>query len=200
MAKNGKTDSAKLISPDDLESILTELEKLCTNSKVALRNYTITVLLADMGLRVGELVCLQMSDILQASELVTALRIRSEIAKYNIERIVPLTPRARGALHQYVNENRQLLLPTALYVFPGRDSHAMHLSVRQVEYMIGKTSLSAIGRQITPHCLRHSFATRLMQTAPMPVVQELMGHANLSSTQVYSHPTTQDLFDAIGNL
>lgn len=198
--KNSKMDTAKLIGPEELKSLLDHVAYKCLISKVSLRDYTIIVLLADCGLRVGELVALEISDILQASELVIALRIRSAIAKYKIERLVPLSKTVRGSLHQYLKDHPHLLNPKNVYLFPGRGSHPCPLSVRAVELMIARESLSSIGRSITPHTLRHSFATRLIQTTPLPVVQELLGHRNLSSTQVYVHPTTQDLFDAIDKL
>ena len=200
MVKNSKMNSAKLISPEELETILAYLENKMKHSQTSLRNYTIILLLADAGCRVGECVRLEISDILQGSDLVMALRIRSAIAKYKIERIVPLSNRLRGSLHQYLNSDCNLVLLPNLYLFPGSKTLGTYLSVRQVENIVGSISLAAIGRSITPHTLRHSFATRLIQTTPLPVVQELLGHRNLSSTQVYVHPTTQDLFDAIDKL
>ena len=200
MSKNSKMDTAKLISDDDLETMLKHLEKKCVSSKVSLRNYAILLLLADAGCRVGEVVALEMTDILQASELVLALRIRSEIAKYGIERIIPMSKRLSGSLHQYIRAFPTLLNEKNFFLFPGARSLSSHLSVRQVEYLLRKLSHTCLGRVITPHALRHSFATRLIKTTPLPVVQELLGHKNLSSTQVYVHPTTKDLFDAIDKL
>jgi site-specific recombinase XerD len=195
-----KIDTANLVSRDDLERMLVWHEKNSVHLKAYLRDYTILLLLGDAGLRVGELVQIETDDIIKPTCLVTSLLVRAEIAKYNIQRIVPLSRRLRGALYQYATESNLYKLPARKWVFPGRLKLNTHITERQIQNITARIGTSALGRQIHPHMLRHGFATHLQRTTPLPVVQRLMGHRNLSSTQVYCHPDEKDLFDAIQTL
>lgn len=168
------------------------------HSKRRLRNWTMALLMVDAGLRVSEVCHLLISDLVLLDEPVKSLCIRSEIAKRSHERIIPLTPRTQTALVLCIKR----LWPTEpvhtrLWAFwscnPNRP-----ISTRQVERIIKQNSLIAIAREIHPHILRHTFATRLMRVTNIRVVQELLGHKNLSSTQVYTHPNGEDLQNAIG--
>ena len=71
------------------------------------------------------------------------------------------------------------------------------VSVRQVERIIAMHSFLAFGTRIHPHILRHTFATRLMACTSMRNVQVLLGHKNIQTTQIYTHPNNQDLKSAI---
>ncbi|GAJ04418.1 unnamed protein product [marine sediment metagenome] len=74
------------------------------------------------------------------------------------------------------------------------------LTVRQVQRIITFAGKLSMGRNIHPHLLRHTFATRLMRNTSMAVVQQLLGHTNLSSTQIYTHPNGEDRKKAIDSL
>ena len=74
------------------------------------------------------------------------------------------------------------------------------LSTRQVERIIRAAALKCLGRPVHPHALRHTFASRLMRKTNARIVQELLGHKNLSSTQIYTHPNGEDLKDAINQI
>lgn len=163
----------------------------------AVRDYTMTLIMLDAGLRVSEVTKLLISDLIIQGEPVTNLCVRTAIAKRKHERLVPLTERLRYQISQ-MQEIVWLALyyPTTDYAFR-TPWHGAALTPRQVQRILAAASLAAIGRAIHPHVLRHTFATRLMRLTSTPVVQELLGHTHLSSTQIYTHPNEDDKKKAI---
>ncbi len=149
--------------------------------------------LYSTGIRVSELVGLQVTDLDLTGE---ALKVRG---KGNKERIVPLGSHAIAAVRRYLD------MLTQDVKFAARDSgplfvnkHGGRLSSRSVRRKLDKY-LKQVGLDpsISPHTLRHSFATHLLDNgADLRSVQELLGHQSLSTTQVYTHLTTQRVQDA----
>lgn len=165
-----------------------------------LRNYTIGLLMLDAGLRVGEVAALLVTDLKTDNGPVNSLVVRAEIAKGGRERVIPTTQRLRRAIekmssHFWVSP---AYVPV-MYSFYSK-SPPIPLTTRQIERVIRCASVVALGRNIHPHQLRHTFATRLMRTCNIRIVQELLGHANLSSTQIYTHPDQQAKTEAIEQL
>ncbi|MBA7649969.1 Tyrosine recombinase XerC [subsurface metagenome] len=164
------------------------------------RNYTIALLMLDAGLRVGEVVQLRQNQLWFADAAVGALTIEKDQAKNKHERTIPITMRLDAAIHLMHRQWWAQLAhssPThAFYqIVPSRP-----LGTRQVRRIITSAGKLSIGRDIHPHILRHTFATRLMRNTSMPVVQGLLGHTNLSSTQIYTHPNGEDRKKAIDSL
>lgn len=170
------------------------------NSRVRQRNYTMTLLMSDAGLRVGEVVRLKIKDLLLNGEPVKAVFIPVEITKGDMDRLVPLSERLREAI--------QKMLETWWESYPeSPDDFCFytqykntHLSVRQVQRIIEQTSVECLGRAIHPHVLRHTFASRMMRVTNSRVVQQLLGHKNITTTQIYEHPNGDDLTKAISAL
>jgi len=155
------------------------------------------VLMLDAGLRVGELVRLHQLDLAFADSISTSVLISADISKSRFERVVPLTSVAISAIRHMV----EFFWCTGN---PSPDSFAFYqvdplkpLTTRQVERIIRSAAMDAFNRPVHPHVLRHTFATRLMRTTNTRIVQKLLGHRRLSSTQVYTHPTQEDLQVAI---
>lgn len=154
-----------------------------TSTSLGLRNRAIIEVLYAAGLRVSELVGLDVADVHLAQGYVRVL------GKGGKERIGLLGRPAVRAAKAYLDVGRPALLGE-------RQSHALwlnhrggRLSVRGVAMMLDKTGQQAgIRTHVSPHVLRHSFATHLLDGgADLRVVQELLGHANLVTTQVYTH-------------
>lgn len=171
-----------------------------TSFRKGLRNYTMALLMLDAGLRVGEVVALQMSDLYYGGVPVENVTIRAEISKNKTERVVPLSERVRNAL---------VTLWTECSYFADRSSteyiftiwlRNKPLTTRQVERIIRAAAIRSIGRPIHPHILRHTFATRLMRKTNARIVQELLGHSQMSSTQIYMNPNSDDLKKAIDSV
>lgn len=163
----------------------------------SIRNYTIALLMLDAGLRVGEVVKLRQNDLIIAGEPVASILIREAISKNKQARTIPVSQRLRGMIF-----GMHKLWWSEDGISHGRMAfHNAHritpLSVRQVQIIIKEAGRSAIGRNIHPHILRHTFATRLMRQTNIRVVQQLLGHKSISSTQIYTHPNSEDLTNAI---
>jgi len=154
----------------------------------------------DAGLRVGEVVKLRLYDFVAGNAMADSLRIRENVAKCGIERIVPLTKRLKAAILSFYREELENCHDSGRYAFASSASASGHLSTRQVEKFVGRVSAVALGREITPHQLRHTFADRAAAVCQPHVVQELLGHKNLSSTQVYVNANSQQCRAAIDEM
>ena len=146
-------------------------------------------LLYATGLRVSELVALKIRDVnLDAGYLLT-------LGKGSKERLVPVGESARTAVTEYLALARpgKDRSGSCEYLFLSRLGSAM---TRQAFWnMIKKRALEGgIGKNISPHTLRHSFATHLLENgADLRSVQLMLGHADLSTTQIYTHVTRERL-------
>ncbi|MEW6375701.1 MAG: tyrosine recombinase XerC [Thermodesulfobacteriota bacterium] len=161
-------------SPDDSSEKSSEEAK---NKK--LRDRAILELLYSSGLRVGELVSLNLN------QLDLDLGIVKVMGKGKKERIVPVGMKAGEALKAYLEEREEINGEGPLFVNP----RGGRLTARSVGRLIKKyTKRSGIFRKISPHSLRHTFATHLLDAgADIREIQEMLGHASLSTTQRYIH-------------
>lgn len=153
------------------------------DTPLGLRDRTMLEVLYATGLRVSELVALQMIELSMVDSLV---RVMGKGAK---ERLVPLGEEARAWLVRYLAEARPVLLGgrASDAVFPTQRGTGM---TRQMFwYLIRRYALQAgIMAPLSPHTLRHAFATHLLNHgADLRVVQVLLGHADISTTQIYTH-------------
>ncbi len=149
------------------------------------RDRALVELIYASGLRVGELVKIDLGDIdLDAKEI----RV---LGKGSKERVVLIGKQAQAALISYLNEARPKLLggKKTKALFLNRDGE--RILKRRVQKIIEEyAKLAGIEKGVHPHMLRHTFATHLLDGgADLRVVQELLGHSSLSSTQVYTHVT-----------
>lgn len=166
------------------------MEKPDTASPLGQRDKAILELLYASGMRISEIVNLKLADIdFSQSEVLV-------FGKGSKERIVLIGSYAKQALKSYIDEGRNRLLKGRIgikNVFVNRSGGK--LTSRSVERMVGGYARSAgINKRVTPHTLRHSFATHLLEGgADLKVVQELLGHSSLSTTQIYTHLTKEKL-------
>lgn len=197
------TEALQTLSHEESELLLYAIRNRYTTEpqqRKAVRNYCMAVLMLDAGLRVGELVGLHYIQLWYADCPLGALSIKTEKQKLTTHRTIPVTER----IHNSIIEMqwlwwKELKFYSTAYAFFNTQETAP-LTTRQVERIINTAARQSIGRPIHPHVLRHTFATRLMKTCPIRVVQQLLGHASVSSTQVYQHPNSQDLQQAIDTL
>jgi len=156
-----------------------------------LRDLTALLLMGEAGLRVGEVAGLAWVDIRWGDEWLRAVRVRPEVAKGGRERLVPVSARLRQVL-AVLWEIRGRLgcradVMSVLTNLRGRGP----LTVRQLERVVGVAGKAALGRPVTPHMLRHTFATRLLSVTDLRTVQECLGHASVRSTEIYTHVTEE---------
>lgn len=166
-------------------------ERLC------IRNYCMALLMLDAGLRVAEACNLPRTSLLFAGLPANAVVVTAKVAKNHVERTVPMSGRLQDALCEMNDVWWRNDPPSSGHYAFYRLFATRPLSTRQVERFIRSAALAAFGRPAHPHQLRHTFATRLMKRVNIRIVQELLGHKDLSSTQVYTHPNNQDLKAAI---
>lgn len=193
----------KTLTPLECSQLLRYLQQPNNSdipSRVYHRNYTMTLLMLDAGLRVGELIKLRQDQLWFMDGPVGSLIIEKDQAKNKNERTVPVTLRVHDAIERmhYNWWIRGNIIGTR-YAFYKTNSQ-YPLTARQVQRIIKSAGQLSISREIHPHILRHTFATRLMSKTSMRVVQELLGHKNISSTQIYTHPNNTDLQEAIDSL
>ncbi len=177
--------------PDVLDRAEVEalLEQPCNNTPIGLRDATMLQLLYATGLRVTELVELPLSGLHLRAGYV---RVRGKGGK---ERIVPTGDRALAMLVRWLTDGRPEMDPTgaAPTVFVSRLARPM---TRQTFwYRVRHHSRAAgISKKVSPHKLRHSFATHLLEHgADLRVVQLLLGHADIATTEIYTHVANERL-------
>lgn len=167
------------------------LEAPDTTDVLGLRDRTMLETLYASGLRVSELIKLQLSQVNLRQGVVRV------IGKGNKERIVPLGEEALEWLGKYLRESRPRLCRKRPndYLFTTRSERAM---TRQAFWYVVKrhANNANIQKNLSPHTLRHSFATHLINNgADLRVVQMLLGHSDLSTTQIYTHVARERLKD-----
>ena len=153
------------------------------NSKFCL----IAAFLLNTGLRIGELCKLELRDF-QGS----ILKVRAEISKTKKERIIPLNSVAREIARAIKSEKR----------FLSGDTTFIDVSARRIQQVFKEAS-QALGLDVncTPHVLRHTFATRLVERGVSTrVIQELLGHQTLTSTQIYTGVSIDVMREAVNSL
>jgi len=190
----------KVLTP---EQILKLKEFLGCEKKGIIANYLhqrsrlLITLMLEAGLRVSEAVHLLVTDVWVEGESVVSLRVRAEISKTKTERIVPTTDYLRIVIRIFFDAREKLSSFRRPTETAQNFACVGKISVRQVERIVAKTCLTAFGVAVHPHALRHTFATRLLQVSDIRIVQQLLGHKSITSTQIYTHPNQSDLEKAI---
>ena len=167
----------KAIPPDDVSRLL---DAPAGDDPAALRDRAILELLYGAGLRISELVSLDLDDVDLPQRAVRAF------GKGAKERIVPIGRAAAAAVDAWLVRGRPGLAPTVPALVTNLRGRRL---TRQGAWRIvkGHAEVAGLADRVSPHTLRHSFATHLLDNgADVRVVQELLGHANLNTTQIYT--------------
>lgn len=168
----------RVLSEDEMG----ELIRLPEGEKMALRDRTMLELLYATGLRVSELIRLKKGDINLDGGFVVAMGKRSK------ERIVPLGSYSRDAVKAYLDVER----PQGQYLFPNRRGGM--ITRQAVWKIIRKYGVRLLRGKVSPHTIRHTFATHLLEGgADLRSVQVLLGHEDISTTQIYTHVDSKRL-------
>jgi len=171
-----------------VDEVFVLVEKPKDKGRLGLRDRAILELLYSSGLRVSELTEIHLNDLNLNSSLVKVL------GKGGIERIVPLGSKAVEAIKNYL-EKRIDLKPNVDYLF--LNFRGSKLSERSVARIVKKYAISSgIPKNVSPHVLRHTFATHLLgDGADLRAIQEMLGHKNLSTTQRYTHASIEKMME-----
>lgn len=208
--KKVKFNPFKIISSPKLDKTLPdflhqeEIDELFVNNEkrtdfLSLRDAALLELLYASGLRVSEIVNLKLDQISPST------RIIKVTGKGNKERMVPYSVECKNALDKYINECRKDIIeknklendPEALFL----NARGEKLTTRGVEYIL-KSIEKKIGMELDlhPHKMRHSFATHLLdEGVDLRVIQEILGHESLETTQVYTHISTSKMIESYQN-
>jgi len=180
-----------ILSVDEIESIIESID-LSTNE--GQRNRAMLELLYGSGLRVSELINLCISDINFNENIIII------IGKGNKQRLVPLGDIAKKQMLLYLKHIRphiNIKKEAEDVLFLNRRGGKIS---RQMVFIVIKNQVESLGihKKISPHTFRHSFATHLVQNgADLRVVQQLLGHVSITTTEIYTHLNTDDLRDSI---
>lgn len=171
----------QVLSVQEIETILSTVD---TTNNLGKRDLAILEILYSGGLRVSELCDLKLTDLLLDAEMIRVT------GKGNKQRLVPLGPKALQCLNDYYKVVRPGLArknQNSGRIFLSRNGKPL---TRMMVWIIIKkyVALTNIKKDISPHTFRHSFATHLLEGgADLRAVQEMLGHADISTTQIYTH-------------
>ena len=165
-----------------------EVERLLNFKAVKYEDFLDKVILEVLyssGLRVSELVNLKKKNIDFEEEMIKV------IGKGQKERMIPIGSKALDSINRYINVKPNQNISSNFFI----NKKCKNVNIRYIQRMIKKRCVSVgIHKDITPHTLRHSFASHILQSSGnLRVVQELLGHSNINTTQIYTHLDWQNL-------
>lgn len=168
-----------ILTTEETDRLLSQPKE---NSPKGLRDKAMLELLYATGIRVSELISLKLTDVDLSTGYITCVDAHKE-------RVIPITPVAKDTLVRYIREGRPQLVKdeNSVWLFTNCSGEAMS---RQGFWKLIKSygKRAGIESEITPHILRHSFAAHLVCSgADLKIVQEILGHSDISTTQVYAH-------------
>lgn len=155
------------------------------------RNRTICSLMIFCGLRVGEVCSLNWGDVMQSGFILNSIYIRAINSKTGVPRHMPIPAPCKDALEDYQKKF------AAVYDASGPTDPLFitlnakgRICPRDIQHFIDLMTKNALGVKYSPHTLRHTYADRLLASTNIRVVQMLLGHKSLASTQIYTHPNS----------
>ena len=173
------------LSMDEIDKLL----DIDVNDPFQARNKAILELMYATGLRISEVISLEFKNI-DFEECIVRV-----MGKGSKERIVPINDYALNALNTYLEEYRPLMIKNEVNNYLFLNNHGKQMTRQGVFKMIKAECLKkGITKDISPHTIRHTFATHLLENgADLRIIQELLGHSDISTTQIYTHLTNDEL-------
>ena len=194
LAKQKNDDNISFMEIHEVEMILKIPD---TKTKIGLRDRAILEVFFSSGMRISELISLNVDQMsfLRDKDSQKTFEL-SIVGKGKHIRTIFISPRAAGWIRAYLASRRDNENPLFIN-FRSKNTESKRLSARHIQIMISKYArLAGLSKKITPHTLRHSYATDLLSHgADLRSVQELLGHKNVATTQVYTHITNKRLRD-----
>jgi len=169
-----------------------------TAKKENFRNFVMISLALSTGLRNNEICGLTVELIRCFSIVPTILSLPGTIAKGGTPREIHLKPDTRELLDQFLawKDNFGEDTNPDSYLFVSQNAHNQ-LNPRDFQRIVSGISQRAIGRKIHPHVFRHTFATHLLRISNLQIVQIALGHKNIQTTTIYTHPSTNEISQAV---
>ena len=187
LVSNPKLDKKlpKYLSYEDIEKLLNAFDN---NNYIGLRNSTILEMLYSTGIRVSEITNIEINDISLSTKTIKI------IGKGNKERIAYFGTKCYNLLNLYLkNSYPKININNLDYLFLSKTGKK--INDREIRTIVDSAAkIAGIDMKISPHVLRHTYATHMLsEGADLRSVQELLGHENLSTTQIYTHLTNEKI-------
>ena len=181
-----------VLSGPEVAALLTGLEKCSTRDQLLIR------LMLQCGLRVGEVSALNVEHVWRGGYVHPAINLVQATTKGHKARFVDIPGPVVQLIQDYI---LQLFVgdsspPPSSPLFVGL-KRGDRLGVSGIGRIVTAISIAALGRSIHPHVLRHTYATILLKYTNIKVIQQLLGHANLATTEIYLHPNSEDCKTAV---
>jgi integrase/recombinase XerD len=178
----------KILDADEVQRMFVEAEdRAASGAAIPVRNLALLELLYGSGLRASELVTLPRGALRKGQPF---LILRGKGAK---ERLVPISSRAEGAVERWLEH----VPGKSLWLFPSGKSHLSRVRLFQIVRQMAADA-GILPERVSPHVLRHAFATHLLSGgADLRVLQSLLGHADIATTQIYTHVDSARLVELV---
>ncbi len=194
LARQKSDEVVSFLEVSDVESML-KIPNIATPAGI--RDHAIMELFFSSGMRIAELESLNVDQVsfLKDKNAKRTFEL-SIVGKGKHVRTIFISPRAAQWLRTYLETRRDVYKPLFIN-HRSKDADHCRLSVRYIQRMISRSAmLAGISKKVTPHTLRHTYATDLLaHGADLRSVQELLGHKNVATTQIYTHVTNKRLRD-----
>ena len=194
LPKNSIQNSVAFLTTEDLLSIFQVPD---TDIPNGLRDRAILELFFSTGMRIAELVSLNVDQFKTIAKAPATDTVELPIVgKGKRTRTIFISPRAAKWLHLYLKTRRDVFSP--LFVnYRSANCDDRRLTARSIQRLVRRyADLAGVDKDVTPHTIRHSYATDLLSDgADLRAVQELLGHKNIATTQIYTHVTNKRLRD-----
>lgn len=186
----------KFLSPDEVNQLIAAAAK--PGNKFSIRMVCIIAMLFSSGLRISELLDIKVQDVCVNNEPLLMIKVKG---KGNKERLVPINSLSQQALAKYLTIREQFVTYGEKndYLFVSRGK-LQRLTREQVGMLLKKVAMTAgiDPHKVSPHVLRHSFATNLCnKKVNLRVIQELLGHSDISTTEIYLNTADQEIIDFV---
>lgn len=194
LAKQKQDETISFLDLQDIEKMLKIPD---TTTAVGLRDRTIMELFFSSGMRISELTALDVDQMSMLQDKDTDRTYElSIVGKGKHIRTIFISPTSASWLRRYLKARRDAFTPLFIN-FRSKDPDKKRLTPRAIQKMIKRVAiLAGISKKVTPHTLRHTYATDLLDHgADLRSVQELLGHKNVATTQIYTHVTNKRLRD-----
>jgi integrase/recombinase XerD len=177
----------QILSIQEVPVLLSHLEK------VPIRDALIIRLMLQCGLRAGEVSGLRVENVWRAGFVHPCVNLPRSSTKGHVARHVDMSEPLRDLVKRHIDDEQKkgrCMTPDA-WLVTGQFQRG-RLRVSGIERLTAKISQAALGRTVHPHLLRHTYATILLKFTNIRVVQALLGHAKINTTEIYLHPTSED--------
>ena len=177
----------QILSGNEVQAFLSYLDKLPTRDNLLLR------FMLQCGLRCGEVSALNVEHVWRDGYVHPAINIIQSTTKGHKGRFVDIPEPLKALISKYIENQirRPITFLSTSPLFQGNKQYG-RLGVSGIGRIVSAASLASIGRRIHPHVLRHTYATILLKHTNIRVVQQLLGHASINTTQIYTHVSSED--------